>query len=136
MQINFDEISKNLLDIQASKIPEPYRSKFLEIIQKLQTDLQFKLYPGRSKTGLVDLVIDHNGILQKTHIDKSLFDEYTDIQELNENISESLVSAHKLAIKNAKQDLDLKLKQLYEEMLKLKKEINETKSNKYHNRIS
>lgn len=130
MQINFEEISKTLLDTQASKIPEPYRTKFLGIIQELQTEIQYKLYPGKSKTGLVEIVIDHTGTPQRTNISEIILQSDKNTEELNEEISESLKSAYKLATKNAKEDLDSQLKKLYKEMLALKKEMNAKSKNR------
>ena len=49
---------------------------------------------------------------------------------VNEEISESLKSAYKLATKNAKEDLDSQLKKLYKEMLALKKEMNAKSKNR------
>jgi len=121
MQLNLNKLTKDLIEKQSNKIPEQFRSEYLETIQKIQTELEYKLYPG--EFGSIKIVIDHKGAIHSLDVEELLIQNSDNIEQLSGLISESVIQAYQRASKGVHRDLDMKIKQLHIDLQKLKEKI-------------
>ena len=132
MNVNFEEISKNLFNTEISKIPEPHRSEFVKVVKGMQVRLESQLHTGTAGAGLLTITADSQGAIKGVDIDKTLVQKRTDndveYTEFNQLISDLIVIAHKEAIENAKKSLDKELVALQTEVLRLANQILSEKS--------
>tara|TARA_B100000579_G_C22373633_1_gene639461 strand:+ start:215 stop:601 length:387 start_codon:yes stop_codon:yes gene_type:complete len=128
MSFNYDNASSEMFNRELNKIPEPYRTKFLQIVQETQTKLDNKLFAGSAGAGLLTITVDNKGTIKKLDIDKTLFEQNRNYEEFNGLISDLSAIAHSDAIKNVKKAIDEELAKLYSEILNLTKDIIGNKS--------
>jgi len=127
MNLNYDSLSSNLFNTEVNKIPEPYRTKFIQIVQDSQKDLEHKTYTGDAGAGLLSLTVDNKGQIKSLNIDKTLFEQNKDYGKLNSLISSLTAIAHVNAIENIRKAMDEQLAILYSKVLKLVSELVEDK---------
>tara|TARA_Y100000034_G_C6770901_1_gene343915 strand:- start:356 stop:754 length:399 start_codon:yes stop_codon:yes gene_type:complete len=127
MTLDFESLSSGLLDSEMDKIPEPYRTKFSDMVKKSQANLESKTYLGTAGAGLLTITVNSQGLIKKLDIDKSLVQKRTDndveYAEFNQLISDLCVVAHTDALKNVKKGLDEELVKLYSQILSLTNEL-------------
>jgi DNA-binding protein YbaB len=127
MTLNLESLSKGLFDSEMDKIPEPYRTKFLDMVKKSQDNLESKTYPGTAGAGLLTITVSSQGLIKKLDIDKSLvqkrIDNNAEYADFNQLISDLCVVAHADAVTNVKKGLDEELVKLYSQILSLTNEL-------------
>ena len=127
MTIDLESISDGLFNNEIDKIPEPYRTKFLDMVKESQTKLESKIYTGSAGAGLLIITVNSQGLIKKLDIDKTLVQRRTDndveYAQFNQLISDLCVVAHAEALENVKKGLDEELINLHSQILSLTNEL-------------
>ena len=123
MSFNYDNASIELFNSEVNKIPEPYRTKFVQIVQASQKKLEDETYTGDAGAGLVKLTVDSKGNIKKLDIDKTLFEQNSNYEEFNNLVSDLTVIAHLNAIEVVRKAVDAELAKLYTTILEITKDI-------------
>ena len=123
MSFNYDNASIELFNSEVNKIPEPYRTKFVQIVQASQKKLEDETYTGDAGAGLVKLTVDSKGNIKKLDIDKTLFEQNSNYEEFNNLVSDLTVIAHLNAIEIVRKAVDVELAKLYTTILEITKDI-------------
>ena len=123
MSFNYDNASTELFNSEVNKIPEPYRTKFIQIVQASQQKLEDETYVGDAGAGLLKLTVDSKGNIKKLNIDKALFEQNGNYEEFNNLVSDLTVVAHSNAIQCVKKAVDAELAKLYTTILEITKDI-------------
>jgi len=130
--MDYDSISKTMLSSEMDKIPEPYRTTFLELVKESQENLESRTYKGSAGAGLLVMTVNSQGSIKKLDIDKSLIQRHTDndvqYEEFNQLVSDLCVIAHAEALANVKKGLDEELAKLYSKILSLTNDMVSSKS--------
>ena len=128
---NFESLSSQLFKAEVDKIPEPFRTKFLKIVEEAQDAIAEAKFIGESGAGLVKVEVNDTGLVKVVDIHPSILDQYTDkgIEEFKTTISNLISIAHSNAKSKIREKMDLELKNLYDKVLKLSNEVLTDKSN-------
>ena len=130
MQSKLETLSKEILHQKLNGIPEKYRNQFVRLIKKTQENIKHKVYQSEAGEGLLNITIKNDGTIKDLKLNDSLFARYTDHQELAEVITSLLITAHEQAVTNAKEDLNLQITELENNIYSLSRDISAKIKNK------
>jgi len=121
--MNFEALTSNLFNTEISKIPEPYRARFLKIVTDIQVKLASSTYTGTAGAGLVTVHVDNHGIIKDVDIDEQLLSKIAQGNSFKKELENMMVTAHVDSVTNARKALDTELANLYKEIVELSKDI-------------
>ena len=119
MNVDYNKLSSELFYSEVDKIPEPYRTQFIEIVEKSQKDLEEKIYIGDAGAGLLKITVNSKSSILKLEIDKTLFEQNDNLDKFNILISDLACVAHSNAIQNIQKSVDAELAKLYSKILSI-----------------
>jgi DNA-binding protein YbaB len=117
MSFNYSKVSNELFYSEVEKIPEPYRTEFIDIVQQSQKVLETKIYTGEAGAGLLKIAVNSKAGIVKLEIDKTLFEQNNNLDKFNNIVSDLAAVAHSNAVNAIQENVDKELAKLYSKIL-------------------